>query len=82
MPIESIMWNGTCNHLSFPEQLRAARLSGCDVLSVAPYDLRRRLERGWSIKQMLSRADDEGVRISHVNQSPVLLDASVATGRA
>ncbi|WP_396653150.1 sugar phosphate isomerase/epimerase family protein [Microbacterium sp. BE35] len=61
------MWEGTCRHLSFADQLVAARLSGCDVMSITPATYAEHLDRGLTTAEMRLMADDEGVRLTHLD---------------
>ncbi len=66
-PAQSVMWNGTCNHLDLAGQLTTARLCGCDVLSITPLDFKKWKESGVSAKEMRRMAADCGVKISHMD---------------
>ena len=62
-----IMWNGTVRALPLKEQLRAAAIAGCQALSVTPSDYNKWLGASISTHDMLSMADDAGVRITHLD---------------
>ena len=54
-------------HLPFPERIRAARLAGCDQISMMPIEVKEEIALGTSIADMRSIADENGVRISRLD---------------
>ncbi len=54
-------------HLSFPDRIRAARLAGCDQISMMPVEVRETMSRGISIAEMRSIAAESGVRITRLD---------------
>lgn len=64
---ENVMWNGTCASKTFEEQLLTTRLAGCEVLSITPDTYRRRISSGNSAADLRQMADDQGVRLSHLD---------------
>lgn len=65
--VERVMWNGTCNHLDLKGQLQTAQLSGCEVLSIAPFDFKRWRDAGLPARDMLAMARDSGVKLNHLD---------------
>jgi sugar phosphate isomerase/epimerase len=63
----NVMWAGTCKHQPFSERLRTTRLSGCDILSISPGDFKQLVSEGRSAADIRRMADDEGVRVSHLD---------------
>jgi sugar phosphate isomerase/epimerase len=54
-------------HLPFPERLRAARLAGCDQLSIMPVEVEEVIASGISIAEMRTMAADHGVAITRLD---------------
>lgn len=67
MTRQNVMWNGTCAHLGYAEQLEATRLSGCEVLTITPQAYARRRAQGLSASDIRSMAEDAGVRVDHLD---------------
>lgn len=67
MTSRNMMWNGTCSHLPFAGQLRTARLSGFETLSITPSTFSRLAAQGLSARDIRRMAEDEGVRVSHLD---------------
>ncbi|MGJ4859700.1 sugar phosphate isomerase/epimerase family protein [Labrys sp. La1] len=63
----TIMWVGTVRALPLAEQLKAARLAGCDAISITPYNYTKWLLEGLSTKDMLVLADDNGVKLTQLD---------------
>lgn len=63
----TILWTGTVRALPLKEQLAVARNLGCDRLSIAPFSYTKWLSEGLSTAEMLSMADDQGVKLSHLD---------------
>jgi len=64
---QTMMWNGTVRALPWQEQLNAAAAGGCDALSITPSDYYRWLAHGLSTRDMLTMADDAGVKVTHLD---------------
>jgi sugar phosphate isomerase/epimerase len=54
-------------HLSFDERVRAARLAGCDQMSIMPIEVKETIAKGTSIRDMRAIAADQGVAISRLD---------------
>jgi len=54
-------------HLSFAERVRAARLAGCDQLSIMPVEVKELVAQGLPIAEMRSIADAAGVTVSRLD---------------
>ncbi|MGH3638660.1 MAG: hypothetical protein ACRDUX_06495, partial [Mycobacterium sp.] len=67
MTRRNVMWNGTCAHLPFAEQLEATRLAGCELLTITPLTYSCLVEQGLGAKEIRAAADDAGVRVSHLD---------------
>ncbi|MFD0915400.1 sugar phosphate isomerase/epimerase family protein [Pseudahrensia aquimaris] len=63
-----LLWQGTVRELSLPEQLRVARETGFGKISITPLHVTKWKEaEGWSAKDMLAMAADEGVKLAHLD---------------
>lgn len=54
-------------HLPFSERLRAARLAGCDQLSIMPVEVEAVMASGISIATMRGMAADQGIAITRLD---------------
>lgn len=64
---QNVMWNGTCRYLDFEDQLRTTRLSGCDILTITPLAFEAWVQGGLSASDMVAKAADAGVELSHLD---------------
>ena len=55
------------SHLSFVDKLRATKLAGWNEMSIMPIQVQQIVAEGISIKDMLSMAEDHGVRIARLD---------------
>ena len=63
----TIMWVGTVRSLPLAGQLQASAAAGCDALSITPWHYALWLSQGLSTQDMLSMADDHGVRLTQLD---------------
>lgn len=67
MPTRKIMWNGTVRALPLREQVQAAAIAGCAAMSVTPSDCATWIDSSVKTREMLTIADDAGVKLSHLD---------------
>ena len=64
---EYFMWSGNVRNLPFPEQITTTARAGFDVLTFSPYDWLDALRAGLSSRDLMTMADDAGIRIDHMD---------------
>ncbi len=65
--LRHIMWNGTVRALPLAEQLCAARIAGCEVLTVTPSDYVTWLAHSLSTRDTRAMAAGAGVALTHLD---------------
>jgi hypothetical protein len=73
--LRRIMWNETVRALPLAQQLRAARIAGCEALSVTPSDYVTWLAHRISTRDMTAMAADAGVILTHLDPLVRWIDA-------
>ena len=64
---DQIMWVGNVRTLTFPDQLRAARLAGCTQISMTPLQCAELRADGISLIEIRQRAVDSGITAIHLD---------------
>ncbi len=64
---DQIMWVGNVRTLTFPDQLRAAGLTGCTQISMTPLQCAELRTDGMSLTEIRQRAADNGITAIHLD---------------
>lgn len=62
-----VLWQATVRALPLTDQLRVASAAGFTALSIGPRDVARWRASGGQLSDLLRRASDHGVRLSHLD---------------
>jgi sugar phosphate isomerase/epimerase len=64
---EYVMWSGNVRNLPLAERIRVTAKAGFDILTISPTDWLEALRAGISTADMLTMANDAGIRIDHLD---------------